>query len=78
MKKFASSRRSCLPKKTFASPKKQCVTSDNSQYSIVKDLLLLLSTGSRNFNIQMGAYDVIASHPVATVECSSFNPPASF
>jgi hypothetical protein len=30
------------------------VTSDNSHYSIVKDLLLLLSTERRNLNIQLG------------------------
>ena len=34
--------------------REQCVTSDNSHYSIVKDLLLLLSTKRRNFSIQIG------------------------
>src|SRR6185503_20194406 len=31
-----------------------CVTSDNSHYSIFKELLLLHSTSRRNFNVQPG------------------------
>ena len=31
------------------------VTSDNSHYSIVKDLFLILSTRCRNFNVQLRA-----------------------
>ena len=48
--------------KKFYLPQKRCVTSDNSHYSIVKELLLLLSTKCRNFNIQFGS-----------LKCSSFN-----
>lgn len=40
--------------KKFYLPQKRCVTSDNSHYSIVKDLLLQLSTKRRNFSIQNG------------------------
>jgi hypothetical protein len=47
------------------------VTSDNSHYSIVKELLPL-STERRNFNPQGSAYDDRPLHQVAGLENSSF------
>jgi hypothetical protein len=41
------------------------MTSDNSHYSIVKDLLLLLSISHRNFNIQGSAKMKAFAHLVA-------------